>query len=110
MKFILGLIVTLGTVGAVAGESERVVTCQAKVALNRVYDVKVDRESHLVSIKTDNGYVHEAVSSYSYSPRTNSSFYYVPVSFAQGILVELEEGGAKRIALCLKDTECYLCR
>ena len=79
MKIILGFVVFLGSFQAWAAEGDRTVACQAKVALNRVYDVKVDRETLRVSIKTDNGFVHEAISAFTYSPQTKSSTYYVPI-------------------------------
>lgn len=111
MKAILTILVVVGALPAIgAVEGDRVVSCQAKVALNRVYDVKIDRETHQASVKTDNGYIYEATCSYTYSPRTHTASYYMPAGFAQGILIQFEQGGANRIALCLKDSECYLCR
>jgi len=104
MRILLGLI--LVAQGALAARVE----CRAKVALNREYDVSLDTSTRHLDIKTDNEFHYQGTSAYYYSPQLKSTRYYLPSGFAGGHMVEIEEGGQQRVALCLKSNECYLCR
>lgn len=88
---------------------DRPIECTAKVT-NRIFKVTIDPATRALSATTDNGYIYQGTANYFYSPRAKSDLYYLTTSFTSGIELELERGGQQRIALCLKETECYLCR
>jgi hypothetical protein len=104
MKIVL-LIVWTVCVTTFANE----VHCTAKVT-NRTYKVTLNTESREIEVITDNGHHYNGITSRYYSPRSRSEIYYLPATFTHGLEVELEMTGQHRIALCLTNTECYLCK
>jgi len=85
------------------------ISCTAQVT-NRKFMLKLDTTTHHLSIKTDNAYEYSGSTTYYYSPRYNADYYYLSTGFTSGLEVQTERDGLKRIALCLKQNECYLCK
>ncbi len=85
------------------------IECTAKVTIHQ-FHVNVDLDSSRMVIKTSTGATFEGSANH-YSPSSGEfEDYFLPISFTSSILVEVEKVGQQRIALCLKDNECYLCR
>ncbi len=84
------------------------VDCTARVA-NRTYSAKLDTATHTMEVITDNGYRQSGSVNLYHSPSAQSDTYFLSTGFVRGIELELELGGAHRVALCLSNTECYLC-
>lgn len=85
-------------------------SCRANVALNRVYEVNIDVPTNDVLVINDAGTVISGKASRYVSGRTGDVSWFVATGFGSGVKVQREAGGAGRIALCLAETECYLCR
>lgn len=92
-----------------SGKSRDVVQCTAKVTLHR-YDVRLDTSNRLLTVTTSQGVKYEGTANYYASEKSNRVIYYLPVRPSLGLELEFEQGGQERIALCLKENECYLCR
>lgn len=85
-------------------------TCRARVALNRVYDVSLDTESGQTAIMNDAGTTFDGVATRSVSGRDGTGYFFLATGFGTGIEVQIENGGQNRVALCLAANECYACR
>jgi len=96
--------ITLGVTGV--GDE---IACTAQVT-NRKFEVKFTPETFKVAIKTDNGHEYGGIANRYFSPRYNVAYYYLATGFGTGLEIQTEMDGLKRIAICLRDIECYLCK
>jgi hypothetical protein len=85
-------------------------TCRAKVALNRIYDASVDEATGYMEVTNDAGTTMTGNANRYVSGRTGDITWFLATGFNSGVEIQKENGGANRIALCLADNECYLCR
>jgi hypothetical protein len=85
-------------------------SCRANVALNRVYDVQLEDETGEMVVVNDTGTRLAGRANSYFSSRTGNTTWFLATGFAQGVELEIEAAGQQRVALCLADNECYLCR
>lgn len=105
----LSLAACLSTLHASSGFAESI-TCQARVALNRIYDVTLDTASGDVALRNDAGTSINGRANVTISGRTGNTILFLATSFSQGVELEIEAGGSGRVAMCLAANECYICR
>ena len=107
---LLAAAVSAASLGADAVQGATV-SCDVYAALNRYhYAVNLETQTGALDIRTDDGYIVKGNATYSHSARTGSDLYHLQSDFAQGYQIELERGGAGRIAFCVQPNECYICR
>lgn len=87
-----------------------IVSCTARVALNRTYDISVDTESGALTGSNDAGTQYAGIAAKTLSGSTGNTTFFLPTGHGRGLELEIEAGGAQRIALCLAANECYICR
>ena len=86
------------------------VTCHARVALNRIYSVSLDTESSDLVVSNDAGTRVSGRAPRYESGTDGTVSYFLASGFGAGVLVEIEQGGQGRTALCLAQNECYICK
>lgn len=87
-----------------------VISCQARVGLNRIYEATFDTDTGDVQVRNDAGSDYKGQAAVSLSGTTGNTKLFLPTAFGSGLEIEVEAGAQARIALCLADNECYLCR
>lgn len=108
MKQLVMLLVVPFLMVAASARTE-VVTCKAKVT-NRWYEVSLDLKEQFLRVVTDNGYRYEGKATLSHSPGENEDAYFLPTGYGRGLELAFELKGQQRIAFCLQENECWLCR
>ena len=107
-RFFVGVVGTLAFLGLEAQAAD--VKCSARVALNQRYSVEIKEESGAMSVVNASGSTWDGVANRFVSGRTGDITWFLAAGFGQGIEVSVENGGQRRVALCLADNECYLCQ
>jgi len=103
------MVLSIFLIGNAQASDEDIVKCQARVA-NHLYEIMLDRGTHWLEVKTDSGAYYKGVATYYHSPYNGEDVYYLPTGFSSAYELAFELKGKKRIAFCLKPSECYLCR
>ncbi len=86
--------------------------CVAKVALNNSYDVVLTNSTSpaTLTVKTADGFQYSGAATFAIRPDTGMNEYYLPITWDQSILVQIQNGDTSELALCLSQSECYLCK
>lgn len=107
---LLAAVLSVLSLGAATAQGATV-SCDVYAALNRYhYAVTLDTQSGALDIRTDDGYIVKGNANYSHSVRSGFDLFHLQTDFTQGYQIELENGGAGRIAFCVQANECYSCR
>lgn len=93
--------------------AQAAITCQANVTIHPV-QVTVDQPGgpSKMTVVTDTGTEYSGMANYTKSVPRRTTTYFLQLNwqYQPAISLEVEDGGAGRMALCLKANECYACK
>jgi hypothetical protein len=85
------------------------VDCTAKVA-NRTYKVSLDSATRLLDVEVDTGTKYTATSNFFHSLAKNADIWSIPTSYSAIGLEFVWDISGQKHWICLKATECYVCK